>query len=245
MGYNWGAGASGAMTGAKIGSAAGLPGAIVGGLAGAGMGFFGGGGDDEEDTFIPPPDYYLSQYYQEPQKELTGIYGDILSGELDPYYAPIGEFGGDAFDQLMQDIEGRVTTGVTRSVEEDITRRGVARGGLGTTAISMGVAEKIGDIEATLGYQDYGRALEARGDLLGLGLGGKERIRGAGLSESELRNKFNLDVYRSLQGQYAVGEAEDEATSDIWGDIASEAGQIDWGKLFGKTKIPTNQPSIN
>lgn len=207
-------------------------------------GLFGGGGGS--DVAMPEaPEYYLSDYYTQSQEKLAGQYTDILQGELPEYYQPIGEYGGEDFNKIMEGITSRVTTDVSRAVNEDITRRGVSRGGLGTAATAMAVAEKTGDIQAALSYDDYSRALAARGDLLGLGLQGIEGVRGAGLSESQLRNMFNLDVFGTEMTRYKTASSEASESGDFMAQLFDVGAQFAMNSMSSSSTsstVPSSAP---
>ena len=189
---------SGAATGAAIGSVVPVIGTGIGAIGGAIIGGFGGsglfsGGDDDGPAFnFNKPEFDINPDFPELQDELKGRSRDILSGDLPDFYKPIAEFGGDFFAGLLKDIEGDIRGETTTAVNEDLSRRGVTRGGVGTAAIAMGTAEKVGDISRELRVGDYERALGARGDLFGIGMSGLQDVRTKALEETGVRNQFEL-----------------------------------------------------
>ena len=160
--------------------------------------------------FFEDPNYRASQDFLAP-------YGrDILKGDIDPYYAPIGEHGG----QELEDILGLLKRDVSRGVTEDMARRNV-RSLRGTDVI----ARTMGDLSKKLRWDDYTRALKGRQYLFGQGRGITEGVRSAGLEYGRQKNVFNLKTYEMEQTEKA---AKDKMWSDI---ISSSIGAI--GTIYG------------
>lgn len=177
------------------------------------------GGDDEEVSLPSVPEYYTSPEYVETQNVLKGVAYNTLAGEFPEYYKPIGEYGGEDFENILGSIRSDVTTDVSRSVQEDLTRRGVSRGGLGTAATSMAVAEAMGDIESNLRYSDYERALDARGDLFGIGVSTLADVRTSALSEQNAYNQYQLGGFSGQLKSYQQQQEGAEDEGEWWGQL--------------------------
>ena len=163
---------------------------------------------------MPPkvPDYYTDPYFTEAQKTLTPFYSSILKGQPDPYFAPIGEIGGEEFE----DILGLTQRDVTRGVTEDIARRKV-RGARGTDII----ARIMGDVTKRLRFEDYSRGLKGRETLLGVGTRGLEGVREAGQRYSSDVSTFGLQKTQ-LESNIERQERLDKvAENKIWTDLLS------------------------
>ena len=150
------------------------------------MGFmsslFGGGSSKFEDVKIP--DYQEDKYYESSQAPLQKTGLSLLEGKPNDYFKPIGEYGGQEFENVLGLLKRDVSTGVN----EDLVRRGVGRGGIGATA----QARAIGDISTKTRYADYERAMAGRQNLLNTGadiLGG---VRSGALNREGIRNPFEL-----------------------------------------------------
>src|SRR4030043_271703 len=149
------------------------------------------------------PSYYQDPYYKQSQEFLFPFYSSLLEGKPNEYYAPIGEYGGKA----LEDIIGLSTRDITKSASESLLRSGLSRSGIATDVIS----KAVGDVSTKLRWDDYNRALQGRLNLLGVGSTGMSGVRSAGLQSQGLQNQFNLSV--------AGLESEQEAS--MWGNILS------------------------
>jgi len=138
------------------------------------------------DVGIDMPTYQQSPYYKESQDILSGLGKNILSGNIPEYYRGIGEFGGTEFQNLLN----LTNRDITRGVNEDIVRRGVTGGGVGTSAIAKAIADS--SIKAR--FEDYSRSMEGRKALLGAGIDVMGGTRAAGLQEANMANLFGLDT---------------------------------------------------
>lgn len=144
----------------------------------------GGGGGGGGGSSVKIPEFFQDEFYKPTQDYLFDYGKNTMEGNINSYYAPIGEFGGDQFKKFMD----MVVRDTTRAVDENSIRRGTSRGGINAKA----TADAVGDISAEYGYKDYLRAMEGRGGLLKLGTGITEGVRQAGLTNQAQRNNFNL-----------------------------------------------------
>lgn len=179
----------GSIAAAGIGAA----GSIAGGAL-AGRGRKGGGVKVDWDA----PAWYEDEYYKPTQDYLLDFGKGMLEGDIPDYFAPIGEIGGQEFEDFL-DLTKR---DVVDAVEESAIVRGAGRSGTTTSAVS----KAVGDVSAQYRYADFQRALEGRKGFLNMGTGLVENVRGAGLSYGGQRNQFNLGV-SSLALNKALGEA--------------------------------------
>lgn len=154
----------------------------------------GGGGG-----FFQVPEFQPDKYYDPSQQILFGQGKDILAGNLNDYYAPIGEFGGDQFHKFLDSV----ISDTSKAVDESAIRRGVGRGG--TTAAAT--AEAVSGISAQYGYQDYLRAIQGREGLLKLGTGDIEGVRSAGLTNQAQVNNYALQKSQIEAGMMKYGDS--------------------------------------
>lgn len=169
------------------------------------------------------PDYYLSDYYNKGQESLYQTGQNFMAGQPGSYFSPIGEIGGQTFENLLNLVKGDVG----RGVNEDMARRNI-RGGVGARAY----AKTTGDLSAKLRWADMERALEGRKWILGEGRGMTEGVAGRGLKESGLRNKFNLSKADIALKILAMEEEAKNRKGDMWSSIFS-SGIGALGNAFG------------
>ena len=197
------------------------------------FGLFGGGDDDdEEEAYIPQ--FYLPEcepdpLYTESQDYLYGYGTNLLEGNINNYYAPIGEYGAQPF----QDILGLATRDIQRSVQEDLVRRGIGRGGIGSTAVS----QKVGDVSKELLYNDYARAIEGRESLLNAGLNTVSGVRTSALNLTGMKSQ--ADIARAkleLEGQnlaWQMEQAENAQEGNLFSDVLGTAANLYGNKVLG------------
>jgi len=209
------------------------------------MGLFGSSRSRFEDVKLP--DYTEDKYYESSQAPLQKTGLSLLQGKPNDYFKPIGEYGGQEFENVL----GLLKRDVSKGVDEDLVRRGVGRGGIGATA----KARAIGDISTKTRYADYERALSGRQNLLTTGadiLGG---VRSGALNREGIRNPFEisrtgLDMDRA-KGLDAHQAAQDKKMSDLIGGAVGLAapfvmpgiGSALTG-LFGGSTIGTTAGSV-
>jgi len=158
------------------------------------------------------PAYYLSPEYTKSQTELGKVGYNLLSGDIPSYLAPIGESGGSEFERMLQRLRGGAEGGAISTA----ARLG-QRGGNVAGAASSAVA----NVEAPLRWQDYTRALQGRQYLFGEGRGITEGIRGAGLTESSLKNQYNLNKAEMDLKNEEIARQEKQAKASMWANILS------------------------
>jgi len=178
-------------------------------------GLFGGGSSKFEDVKIP--DYQEDKYYESSQAPLQKTGLSLLQGKPNDYFKPIGEYGGQEFENVLGLLKRDVSTGVN----EDLVRRGVGRGGIGATA----QARAVGDISTKTRYADYERAMAGRQNLLTTGadiLGG---VRGGALQREGIRNPFELGRTKLEMGKAsALDEFQAAQDSKMSGLIKGAIG---------------------
>lgn len=159
---------------------------------------------------IALPEFQLDPYYGKTQEMLFPFYSDILAGKPSEYFAPIGEYGGKEFE----DVLGMTT--------RDITQRGLETGArlkMRGPRLGAGIARAVGDISKQLRYEDYSRAMEGRKGLLTTGLTGMEGVRGAGLNLTGMRSQFELGKTGLAMNLAQAEEAKKKAKADRWAKI--------------------------
>ena len=143
------------------------------------------------------PQYQQSPYYAGMQKQLAGVSSDLLSGKVPEWLRETTTPGGGAFEQYM----GMVGRDVTRGVQEDIAKRGVTRGGIGTTAI----AKTMADVGTKYRWEDLLRTQQNRLGLFGAGIETAGGVRTAGLTEAGQANIFGLESAKMQIGIRETG----------------------------------------
>lgn len=149
---------------------------------------FGGDDDSSQPAGISRtvlPDFWEDPFVGKTQDELYNFGSNLLSGNPNDYYKPIGEIGGSMFE----DVLARVVRDTTKSTEEDAIRRGVGRGGPVSTAISKSVA----DVSSSMRWSDVLRALEGRKYLLNKGDSMLSGVRSAAFTNQAQKNSYELD----------------------------------------------------
>jgi len=159
------------------------------------------------------PEYYEDPYYEKTQKPLYESGLGLLQGKPDPYFAPIGEYGGQEFENVL----GLLKRDVSKGIDEDLIRRGIGRGGIGTTAKS----KAIGDISTQMRYSDYERAMTGRGKFLETGANILSGVRGGAINEEQIRNRFAIGAIDSSLAQSKFGYQQEQDTGALLGGVAS------------------------
>jgi len=132
------------------------------------------------------PEYGASPYYGESQEALFGLSKGLLTGKVPEAYRSLMQSGGDEYSEMMRGVKRDVTTGV----QEDLAKRGVTRGGIGTSAIS----KAMGEVSGKYGYEDYLRTQENKAKLLGFGADVSAGVSSRGLTEAQMANAFGMDT---------------------------------------------------
>ena len=143
------------------------------------------------------PSYGVSPYYTRGQEALAPLGEGLLTGRVPSFLKPISEPGGAEFEDVLK----LTTRDVTRGVREDLAKRGIKRGGIGTSAI----AKSIADVTSRLRFDDLLRSIEGKKVLLGAGIDIAGGTRASGLEEAQMRNLFGLDLSRQKLGIRELG----------------------------------------
>lgn len=195
-----------------------------------------GGGSRESEIDIPP--FYNDPYVAKTQDFMFPYSQNLLEGEPNDYFAPIGQVGGPGFDDLLNMMK----TDVTQSVTEDIARRG-GRSGLGTAVIG----KTVGDLSKRMRWEDYLRAMTGRQNLLNLGIGSMENVSRTALTNQGQVNNYNLGVagikndaaglgYKYDLLDYTKARDEQESEQTGWSELLSSGiGAI--GNMYGTNML--------
>jgi len=163
---------------------------------------------------VDMPNFYNDPYVGKTQDTLFPFYSSLLQGNINDYYAPIGEYGGPELDNILNLTQ----RDMTKSLNENLARRKL-NGGLGLDL----VAKNIGDVSANLRWSDFLRAMEGRKSLLGLGTSGLSDVRNSALNNQGSRNQFNLGIagLETDIGKFNIQSkmAQDAAEQQMWADI--------------------------
>lgn len=183
---------------------------------------------------INVPDFYTDPYYKKSQEELFPLGAGILKGEIPEYYEEIGEFGGEAFEGMLDLLQRDVSKGVT----EDLARRKV-RGARGSDIVS----KAMGDISTKLRWEDYRKSIEGKKFLFSGGKAITEGVRSAGLSFGGQKNQFNLQKagleFDIEKQEEASKQAEDAMWSDIFSSVIGAAGTVAGMGMLGSASKAT------
>lgn len=149
---------------------------------------------------ISLPGYYNDPYVAKTQDDLYGYGSNLLAGNPNSYYKPIGEIGGSEFEDVLK----MSSRDITQAAAEDAARRGV-RGG-GST-----VARAVADMSKTMRFADFNRALEGRKFFLNTGNEMVGGVRSAAITEENNKNDFNLNSTRLQMQQDQFQQQQDAA----------------------------------
>ncbi len=175
-----------------------------------------GGGSPEQPNVanVGGGEYYLDPYYGSSQETLSGFGTNLLQGTPNDYYKPIGEIGG----QMFEDVLAKGKRDISRSVTEDFARRNV-RGARASNVI----AKQVGDFSIDARFADMTRALEGRGFLMEQGVGALGGVRSAALTQGGQRNTFNLNQQRIDLEREKFAYSQDADKAGMWSDILGSA----------------------
>lgn len=190
---------------------------------------FGGGGSE-----VTIPAFQEDPYYKKTQDYLFPYGTNILEGNVNDYYKGIGETGGKAFEDMM----GLINRDTMAGVNENLTRRGISRSGLGVVATGKAMA----DAGTKMRWQDYTRALEGKKFLMGAGTDMLSGVRSGALSNQQMTNQYGLN-----RAQLQM-EQEKQNQEGGWGDVLSSilgaAGTVG-GMLFGGSMADQTSKASN
>lgn len=180
------------------------------------------------------PRFQEDPYYKKTQKDLYKFGSEGLKGQFDPYYAGIGEGGGEA----LEDIISMGRRDITKAVTEDVARRRIGSGGRATSAIAKATA----DMSTKLRWQDFMRKMQGRESLLQTSLGTLSGVRGAGQTQQAQKSQFEqwrTGLEFDVTAQNQKEEAQEKARkAGLWGKILSGglavAGTVAGGMVAGQ-----------
>lgn len=149
------------------------------------MGFFDWltGGDSKTED-VNYPSWYTDPNFSGSQDFLSSYSKDLLTQGPNAYYAPIGEYGTQQFQDYLKQTNGSTLAGM----DETLARTGRSRGG----QAGQMAAQALGDRNANLAWQDYLRAMKGREMFFNTGLGVQQDVRNAGFNNQTARNDFNV-----------------------------------------------------
>ncbi len=229
------------------------------GFAGSAIDAIFGDDDDSRVEGVKLPEFEEDPDYRETQDFLKELGIDILGGDIPDYFAPIGETGGKEFEDFLQLGKGDISESILE---------GAAATGRGGGAVESMINEAIGEFSTKARYADRLRALEGRGKLLDVGTGITERVRGAGQTQQQQKNLFNLNIAGKEIGiaQYldefdasqdflsgenmgqllsmATNAAAGYATGGPVGAVAGAMGGSDISSIFDKAKTPSKTSTV-
>ena len=171
---------------------------------GAASKFIGGGKSQQRPTYNLP-DFPEDPYYGKAQETLYPFGKDLLAGDIPEYYKPIGEIGG----QLFEDVLGLGRRDIETAGIESAARLG-QRGG----NVPAGISRNVADFTRKARFDDYIRALKGRGFLLGAGADITAGVGGRALTAQGQKagyeiSKGNLALgYAGLASEVGIGEAK-------------------------------------
>lgn len=222
---------------AKVGSAAG---GIMGGI----KGLFGGGGDSEERPTYNLPDFPEDKYYGEAQETLYPFGKDILAGKPSEYYAPIGEMGG----QMFEDVLGLGRRDIERTGIETAARLGKRGGG-----VAPGIAREVGEYTKKARFDDYMRALQGRQFLLGAGADITAGVGARGLTSQAQRSAYEVSKGNLALGYAGLASREEQARGEAMGEgigggisgLANLYSMAQLGRVDSSSLRPQTQASMS
>lgn len=184
------------------------------------------GGGDYMRSQIEIAPFFEDPYVGKTQDKLFNFGSELLAGTPNEYFAPIGEVGGDIFEQVLAKVV-RDTTGAT---ESSAIKRGVGRGG----SVSSAIGKNVADVSSSMRWSDFTRAMEGRKGFLNTGNNMISGVRSSALTNQSQKNTYELNRARTQagidaqafeQGNYVAG-VEDGATSEMFGMIENLIDQF-------------------
>jgi hypothetical protein len=206
----------------------------VGTLAGSAISTFGsrggrggvGGGISMKDL----PSFWSDPIFGKTQDYMYDYGTDLLEGNPNDYYKPLGEVGGSMFEDYLS----MVNRDTTKAVEESAIRRGTARGG----SVDSVVAKTVADTSKQMRWSDFLRAMEGRTNFLKLGTNQVQTVGDNALSNQSQKNQFELEKAKIAAGLFSDGmrygsqSSGGEGVASLINTAAGVAGDMDWSKLI-------------
>jgi hypothetical protein len=182
------------------------------GFLGLGIsGDFGGG--EEEASSVQIPKYESDPYYQKSQDTSYQFGTDILAGKLPDFYSSLGKTGSPEFNNMLE----MINRDTAKSVNENLVRRNISRGGVGLSTIAKATA----DTGKTLRWSDFLRAQGEKAGLLTTGLNTVAGVRSGALSEEQIKNQFSLGATGLSLKQEEINASAKASQDAMWGQILS------------------------
>lgn len=183
--------------------------------------FAGGSNKKSADDYIPQ--FKTDPYYTSSQDTLDKFSKDLLSGNLNDYYKPLGQPGSNEFKSMLDSVTKNIQGSVTNSMANAGTLRS---GGVGA-ATSDALAQYI----PQLSYQDYLQAMNNRMSFMDKGLSTQQNINTNSRNQEGMVNNYNL-----AKGQFDFNFDQNAAKEQgsLWGTIGSGVlGAIEGGVTGG------------
>lgn len=193
------------------------------------------------------PDFQVDPYYTSSQDTLSKTGNDILSGNLNDYYKPIGEFGGSEFQKMLDSVIGKTN----QSSQEQAAIQGTGRSGVALAASN----DALKSVIPQLSYADFLRAMEGRGALLNTGINTIGDVGNRAINQENLVNSYNTNKYKAQLDQAQYLDAFDMYRNNkvgqmystlINGALGAATGGMTGGPtgaLAGATGGMTGQPN--
>jgi len=169
-----------------------------------------------KDFKINLPDFFEDPLFRESQETLWNTSKNLLAGTPGEYYSPIGEFGSNEFENILQ------------MTQRDIQKSGlVSAAKMGTRggAVNANIARTTADTTSKLRFEDLLRGIEGRKFLLGQGMSGGAGVSGRALNFGNAKSSYNLNKagleFDIQKAQNVMDQNEDAAEGALWGSILS------------------------
>lgn len=166
---------------------------------------------------IPLPKEVTDPLYTSSQAGLNTLGSGLLTGNIPDYYKSIGDFNSPQFQAMLNSVKGQIMQGS----QESSAINGTGRSGVATTASN----NSLNAVLPNLTYQDYLRAMQGRGALLGLGADVQTGVRGSAQNQQQYDSNFNQQIYQDqIQQAGLIDDYKKQASAaqgQMIGGIAS------------------------
>jgi len=195
--------------------------------------------------------FYTDENFNNVQNTLMQLGQNIISGDIPEYYRPIGEIGGETLDNLIN----QVGADISKSVSEDVARRGMSRSGIAPAV----TARQIADATTKIRYSDLQRALQGRGNLFQLGIGTVDNVGNRGLNYAGQKNTYNVNKanLEEMARQFDLARHDRRRSAnkakdrELWSALGSLGSSLLFGSNVGDmfsgalNKLGNSTPSFN
>ncbi len=204
----------------------------------------GGGGSDPGNFMVDIPPFYQDEFYKPTQDLLFGIGQDLLAGEPNEYFKPIGEIGGPGYQDVLQ----RTVRDTVDATEESAIKRGVGRGG----GVSTSVSRNVADVTSKMNWNDFIRALSGREKLLSVGNDMVTGVRSAGLTNQAQKNSYQLNSagleMKNLENGFDIagkmGGSDGDFLGNVLGSVEGLLEDFDFGGGGSDSMSPMDIESL-